>query len=375
MKNYRQFNLAFFGLTIPGLLAVGLFNIGIDPYGVMNSPEWRLNRLRTEQFNHVRLFKATSVTRIAPKTVLLGSSRTDLGLDPKHPALAKGKPAYNLGLVGPNMYEVKRYFDHAIANQPELQTVVLGVDFFMFNEYKTHPADFEEARLERENLTPKELLNVTLSLGVTRSSLGTIKNSWRSPANFLYHDNGFRYVHNNEPDNPLPQEFKNMIRGFFREGGYYSRYKLSQGFLNDLRELVEICQSRNIDLKIFISPSHATQWEALRLAGHWDDFEQWKRELVAIAPVWDFSGYHSISTEPISENMTYYWDSSHYRQEVGNLILNRLFDYEPASVPADFGVLITPETVEQHFVKIRRDREYWANANPEAIAFVEELKP
>lgn len=375
MKNYRQFNLAFFGLTIPGLLAVGLFNIGIDPYGVMNSPEWRLNRLRTEQFNHVRLFKATSVTRIAPKTVLLGSSRTDLGLDPKHPALAKGKPAYNLGLVGPNMYEVKRYFDHAIANQPELQTVVLGVDFFMFNEYKTHPADFEEARLERENLTPKELLNVTLSLGVTRSSLGTIKNSWRSQANFLYHDNGFRYVHNNEPDNPLPQEFKNMIRGFFREEGYYPRYKLSQGFLNDLRELVEICQSRNIDLKIFISPSHATQWEALRMAGHWNDFEQWKRELVAIAPVWDFSGYHSISTEPISENMTYYWDSSHYRQEVGNLILNRLFDHELASVPADFGVLTTPENVEEHLVKIQRDRESWANANPEAIAFVEELKP
>lgn len=375
MKNYRQFNRAFFGLTIPGLLAVGLFNIGVDPYGVMNSPEWRLNRLRTEQFNHVRLFKATSVKRIAPKTVLLGSSRTDLGLDPKHPALADGKPAYNLGLVGPNMYEVRRYFDHALATQPNLKTVVLGVDFFMFNEYKTNPADFEEARLERDNLTPQEWLNVTLSLGVTRSSLGTIKNSWRSQANFLYHDNGFRYVHNNESYRPLPQEFENMIYGFFREEGYYPSFTLSQDFLNDFRELVEICRSRNIDLHIFISPSHATQWEALRLAGHWDDFEQWKRELVAIAPVWDFSGYHYISTEPISEEMAYYWDSSHYRQEVGNLILNRLFDHDIASVPPDFGVLMTPETIEENLVEIRRDRESWANANTEAIAFVEELKP
>ncbi len=375
MKNYRRFNLAFFGFTLPGLLAVGLFNIGIDPYGVMNSPQWRLNRLKTEQFNHVRLFKASSVNRIAPKTILLGSSRTDLGLDPKHPALAEGKPAYNLGLAGPNMYEVKRYFDHALAIQPELKTVVLGVDFFMFNEYKTHLPDFEETRLERKNLTPQEWLNVTLSFGVTRSSLSTIKNSWKSQANFLYHDNGFRYVHNNEPKNPLPKEFKNMILGFFQEEGYYLRYKLSPGFLNDLRELVEICQSRNIELKIFISPSHATQWEALRLAGHWEDFEQWKRELVKIAPVWDFSGYHSISTEPMGDRMTYYWDSSHYRQEVGNIILNRLFEYDTASVPPDFGPLLTPETVEEHLAEIRHDRESWAKVNPEAIAFVKGLKP
>lgn len=374
MNNYRRFNLAFLGITVPGLLTVGLFNAGIDPYGVMNSPEiWGLNRLKTQKFNHVRLFKAIAVTRVEPKTLLLGSSRSDLGLDPNHPAL-KGESAYNLALVGPNMYEVKRYFDHAIANQPEVKTAIVGLDFFMFNQFKNNQADFSETRLEKEMLMPKEFLNVTFSLGATRSSLETIQSSLNADANFLYQPNGLRYVYENEPQRPIPEEFANMMGGFMERDGYYKEYELSQEFLAALRDLVEIAKSRDIELKLFISPAHAAQWETLRVAGLWPEFEQWKREVVKIAPVWDFSGYNSITTESIDREMNYYWDSSHYRESVGDLIINRLFDYQTEKVPSDFGVFIDAESVESHLQNIRRDREAWATDNPKEVRWVKQLK-
>ncbi|MEB3828329.1 hypothetical protein [Phormidium sp. CCY1219] len=375
MNNYRRFNLAFLGITVPGLLTVGLFNAGIDPYGVMNSPEiLGLNRLKTQKFNHVRLFKAIAVTRVEPKTLLLGSSRSDLGLDPNHPAL-NAESAYNLALVGPNMYEVKRYFDHAIANQPEVKTVILGLDFFMFNQFKNNQADFSETRLEKETLMPKEFLNVTFSLGATRSSLETIQSSLNADANFLYQPNGLRYVYENEPERPITEEFANMMGGFMEREGYYKEYELSQEFLGALRDLVEIAKSRDIELKLFISPAHAAQWETLRLAGLWPEFEQWKREVVKIAPVWDFSGYNSITTESIDREMNYYWDSSHYRESVGDLIINRLFDYQTEKVPSDFGVVIDAESVESHLQNIRRDREAWVTHHPEVVRWVKELKP
>lgn len=375
MNNYRRFNLAFLGITVPGLLTVGLFNAGIDPYGVMNSPEiLGLNRLKTQKFNHVRLFKAIAVTRVEPKTLLLGSSRSDLGLDPNHPAL-KGESAYNLALVGPNMYEVKRYFDHAIANQPEVKTAIVGLDFFMFNQFKNNQADFSETRLEKEMLMPKEFLNVTFSLGATRSSLETIQSSLNADANFLYQPNGLRYVYENEPQRPIPEEFANMMGGFMERDGYYKEYELSQEFLAALRDLVEIAKSRDIELKLFISPAHAAQWETLRVAGLWPEFEQWKREVVKIAPVWDFSGYNSITTESIDREMNYYWDSSHYRESVGDLIINRLFDYQTEKVPSDFGVFIDAESVESHLQNIRRDREAWATDNPKEVRWVKQLKP
>ncbi|NEQ62463.1 MAG: hypothetical protein F6K53_35770, partial [Moorea sp. SIO4A1] len=115
------------------------------------------------------------------------------------------------------------------------------------------------------------------------------------------------------------------------------------------------------------------QWESLRVTRLWPVFEEWKRRLVEITPVWDFSGYNSITTEAISEEMKNYWDSSHYREEVGDLILNRLFSYQAHTVPEDFGVLITPDNVESHLGKVRNERESWAETNGDLVKLVEDL--
>jgi len=71
-----------------------------------------------------------------------------------------------------------------------------------------------------------------------------------------------------------------------------------------------------------------------------------ERELTEMAPVWDFSGYNSITSKSISiQNRTA------LSQKVGDLVLNRLFHYQEATVPADFGTLITPANVEAHLAK------------------------
>ncbi|GFZ91240.1 hypothetical protein [Okeania sp. KiyG1] len=76
-----------------------------------------------------------------------------------------------------------------------------------------------------------------------------------------------------------------------------------------------MCQENNIKLILFISPSHATQWEAIRATGEWSTFEEWKREVVKITPVFDFSGYNTITTEPIHNDMENYRDNSHYTKK------------------------------------------------------------
>lgn len=373
-KAYRHFNLTFLIIALSGLLSIGLFNVLVDPYGVARSPIIPgFNNLKPEQFNHVRLFKAVDVIRLKPTILLLGSSRTDLGLDPKHPALAN-QSAYNLGLVGPNMYEVRRYFEHALTNQPEVKTVVLGIDFFMFNEYLKNSPDFDENRLNQKYIPFKDAVNVSFSTSALSASKNTIKSSVKSEAHYLYQQNGKRYVHNNKPKDNLLNVFKDSIKGFFETEGFYKEYKLSQDYLNDLKKIVETCRERNIELKIFISPEHATQLEAVKVAGLWTELENWQREVVKIAPVWDFTGYNSITTELISNTMQNYWDSSHYRKEVGDLILNRLFQVQTTEVPDNFGILITPETIETHLQNKRAMREAWAKENPTLIQLVHDLK-
>lgn len=373
-KAYRRFNVTFLAFVLPGLTTIGLFNALVDPYGVVNSPQLsRVNELKPEQYHHARLFKAVGVMHNKPKNLLLGSSRSDLGLDPDHRALADGT-TYNLALVGPNMYEVRRYFEHALANQPEVKTVVLGIDFFMFNENWKNSPDFDENRLGQEKLNIQDAINISFSTDALKSSKRTIKSSLDSDAYYLYRANGLRYVYGNEPDEPLANKFEKMISGFLEGERSYTNFKFSPSFLDDFKQVVETCRQRNIELKIFISPLHASHLEAIKTAGMWSELENWKRQVVEITPVWDFSGYNSITTEPINENMKNYWDSSHYRKEVGDLILNRLFQIQEESVPKDFGNFLTAENIEQQLAKKQAEREIWENNNPNLVQLVQDLK-
>jgi len=126
----RRFNFVFLAVALFSVLSLGLFNVAVDPYGVINSPTFPgVNRLKPEQDKNNSLFKPMEVIRLKPKTVLIGSSTVVLGLDPKHPALLQNPTAYNLGIAGANMYQGKTYFQHALTNQPRLQQFVISLDF------------------------------------------------------------------------------------------------------------------------------------------------------------------------------------------------------------------------------------------------------
>ncbi len=124
---YRRYNWIFLLSVFIPIVTVGLFNIIIDPYDVFNTPSFLgINHSKPRKDNSDRLFKATDIIRIKPVTILIGSSRTKQALDPNHPALKNEQPAYNLSLNGLNIYELRRYIEHAIANQKELDLVLIG---------------------------------------------------------------------------------------------------------------------------------------------------------------------------------------------------------------------------------------------------------
>jgi hypothetical protein len=70
-------------------------------------------------------------------------------------------------------------------------------------------------------------------------------------------------------------------------------------------------------------------------------------------PLGDFSGYNSMTTEPVppsgdtTSRMKWYWESSHYRKELGDLVLDRLLEYEGTgrAIPVDFGILLTRDNL------------------------------
>lgn len=367
--HYRKFNQSLTISIAAPMLAISGINIIIDPYDFWSFPQIQgVNHSKPRKDNNDRLHKAADIVRHKPSVIVLGSSRTKQGIDPSHVLLQEySQNTYNLAINGPNMYEVRRYLEHALANQENLELIVLGLDFFMFNHELENQPSFDESRLEISHLSLKDVVSTTLSVDTLKASWETFQASQQeSESLVLEEDNGFNPNRNAE-DGKREWRFESSLRLYFDR---HSKYQLSNDSIEDLKRIVELSQKHNVPLVVFISPAHATQWEAIRATGQWGTFEEWKRQIVKITRVWDFSGYNSVTTEKIARDMDYYTDSSHYSVLVGNWVITRILQGDGSNIPKDFGVLVSASNIEQHLAKIRADHNVWTNQNQDTVDWV-----
>lgn len=173
--------------------------------------------------------------------------------------------------------------------------------------------------------------------------------------------------------NQVIKNFQAVISSYLRKEDRYKNYQISNQRLKDLRTIIDTCRQRNIPVKVFFLPTHAVQLQTLHIAGLSSVYQQWQREVVKIIPTWDFSGYSQINTEPLSGEMKNYVDGAHFQYRIADLILNRMFQYQLETVPSDFGVLLTPETIEPHLAAVRADQIVWQKNHPKMIKFVQDL--
>jgi hypothetical protein len=68
--------------------------------------------------------------------------------------------------------------------------------------------------------------------------------------------------------------------------------------------------------------------------------------------------------------MRYYWESSHFNGAAGDLVLYRLFDPRGGRhpVPADFGVELTPESIDRELAKQEEDAAAYRATHPADLA-------
>jgi hypothetical protein len=150
-SRFRRFavGLMIFVAVPPLLLAS--FVVLVDPYYAFGSPNFPgINVVRPLYEDHVLVVKPYQVRRTRPDAIILGSSRVEVGLDPRHPGWA-GKHVFNFGLPSATSYEVMLAFLHAQATQP-LKQAVVGLDFFAYNIFFPRNQDDLEARFSGDGV-------------------------------------------------------------------------------------------------------------------------------------------------------------------------------------------------------------------------------
>lgn len=371
------------------------FNGLVDPYKIWNVLEIKgINSEKSELAAHERIFKTVGLAQQPANTIILGTSRSDIGLDPTHPAI--GNSGLNLAISSQPNHESRLFFDRAIDVMGS-KTFVIGLDFFVTNSLLVQPPDFVS-----DNYEGGRIAALIASVSTLKDSLKTLIKRKTYPGD-TWTPQGLR----NGWDKRVRKELGHRKVMGDSEMSYLKNHYLAPpacsfqfGTIDrkptpteEIRAIFIRAHRDRIALKLLISPSHARQWETLAAADRWAQWEEWKHRLVSMNeeearragqspfPLWDFSGYNSVTTEtvpPLGDTQTmmrWYFDSSHYTPAAGNLVLDRIFNYRSPdrTVPDDFGVLLTPQTIEAHLARIRADRERYRQTHPQDVAEIEAM--
>ncbi|NVN89340.1 MAG: hypothetical protein HXX11_01940 [Desulfuromonadales bacterium] len=130
---------------------------------------------------------------------------------------------------------------------------------------------------------------------------------------------------------------------------YNDETDFSTDALASLKRIVELSRANGIKLTIFINPIHHTTY----MATNRERLFEFKQGLSKICDYYDFSGLNAIT-----QNNFYYYETSHYRPIVGDMLIRRFFTSD-----SNFGVLVTARTVERHIAQQRAEIQLYSSGS------------
>ena len=389
------------------LAAVALINRLVDPYQIFSAERDGYYDDKPALHANMRLHKAYQVRLQKPDALILGTSKAIQGIPTEH-ALFEGQRVYNLAMPLASMKELTLLLRHANATRPT-KRVVLGLDFLSFNALARTDgpaAGFRPERLlgnEKSASPINDYLSALISLDALRASFEVLM---------------MRNHHRTDPMSNGTIEHRALtgrggredaeIRSRLLDGGHRSNtLKIEEFFTSAVylpsphrqfsfqnheedslywfEEFLRTLHENNMSASLFISPSHARLNELIHAAGLWDQFELWKRQMLALTlsvartydntpyEILDFSLPGDITSEPFPEagdsdyQMRYYYESIHFNQRTGTRVLDRLnrVGVDPITMATEFGRRMAEDNIDALLQEIRERQAHFRNEYPD----------
>lgn len=351
------------------VLALGAaINGWFDPFGV-----WRGYEAVTTLPPHMRMkpgidadprfAKPLQVITLKPQTIIVGSSRVRDGMDPGLLTRLAPAPVMNYGVAGLRAREGARFIRHAI-DVAQVKCVVWGLDFFGFNDREMDEMGADgfgvlQSRPRTQDMARLLLAWPTLSLsGDIIDGKGTTL------------PNGFNLAPAT-PESAIDASILRNAVGFAKAPFLYGKFDSYAAHLRDVEATLDYAARKGVTVYLYTSPLHGLVMEAIFQAGADKIFYAWKRDMAALAekyrmPAVDYMTYNSITTAHGAAAAELFFDGAHFTPKVSRMILGEWFALETHG-PDDFGVRLSPDTVDAQWQRLLRDRRRYAEDNAHRI--------
>jgi hypothetical protein len=351
----HRFLAIFFATVIGGLLFVATINFAVDPYSNFRWTDIAgLNGQKHLKAGGGRINKSVILARQDFDTVLLGTSTTETGFDPRSAAFQNAN-AYDAALPFSNIYEMTQVARYVAAHQTP-KRVIIGLDFAAFGSARTGNGDYADSGFAGRSLGIIALQRL-LSAQSLNDSIGTVRDSVRKRISPFSKYGNYDPGRANAPVD-FHAQFVASLDAYLTT---YATFRYDRENLALLRDAVAELTQKGTQVVLFISPLHALHLDAIELAGLQPTYDAWKRDVTRLATdggiaLWDFSYLNTVTLDPVPPGkadgtMAWYWDAAHYKAATGDLIVCRMFGCPGLTIPSDFGIKLTVANIDANLLR------------------------
>ena len=336
--------LTMFFSTVAVILAlIGVFNYTTDPFGVfgdkiMNWYSYDItNNPRTAKISYLDEHYADYDSYIIGCSSTSSFPTEDFGkyLDAKF---------YNMIMYGADMLDVEQMVSYMIKNYTVKNLVV--------NVYIDNGAVYnEESNKYTHSMMPRvdgsdplgfysRFLFATPSYGVAKLKAYKTR-TWLSQYYNIFDEKTGAYDKRRRDIEPI-SDMDNYYKAYPEFIDYpHGNYLLPavDDCIKSMENIVSMCEDNGVNLIVVAAPVYYEYMNNF----YPDSVCAFYTRLAEVVDFWDFS-YSSVSFEP-----RYFYDRTHFRNNVGHMAAARIFGDESVYIPNDFGNLVTAENAEVYF--------------------------
>jgi hypothetical protein len=360
MESYRKWFYRALGILAATVGLIGLFNYTVDPYGLLRKDFSYQFVEPNKNFIKIR-FIAQNPNRY--DGFVFGSSRVN-GIDVRK---IRGYACYNVHYSGGLPRDHLDNIRFLLKKGVKIKLILIGLDEFSFK-------DDPDARLYQPLRHPYPPVLGQHPLGYYLGHYFSLPDGEILRAVV----NGYkkRLFNKSEDDPPFYYDIFNTGQMFFdrldrqiddnpekhrNDPKFLKHLNLAGDHLNealaDLKEIVRLAGVHQVRLVLFINPLHKNVF-----LDSGEDFDRFKRKLSHLSGFYDFSGLNSVTRDNVN-----YYETSHYRRKVGDLMIARIFNDRNSNVPEDFGQWVTRETIDLHLKILRQQANRYVISKAPAV--------
>jgi hypothetical protein len=345
IKSKKWIKISIF-TTFLGFCLLMLTNYIVDPFNVFHSNILKYNFQENERFVKIEYLEKNHDKF---NGYMIGSSRIGTTSPKIVEQYIPNAKLYNLTMNGATMYDYLMHIRYMIKRGYPIKSIYLQLDVINMTYYGGLDSDYL-SRLH-PYVEDKSLLLFYFDY-LSGFFPFNIKN--KIAQNFHY---TYETIHNLEtgiwatPSNEKKisencEEYVKNQKSFHTKNRRILKYLTKKEFIPDLKEIVHLCQTHQIKLYIFMMPHNQIMMDSFVL----DDYLHYLEDIANITDFYDFSGYNSITT-----NNCNYYERSHYRPKVGELIAARIFNDNNITIPEDFGQLVNKNNIKNHLKQRKKE--------------------